>query len=117
MADGISIREFARREHVSDTLVHQTLKQGRLTKRPDGLMAPSLIGIGCRASKSAKPTAKVPLQSGEGPLHIGSAATGLVYCNVLRLKYTAPECCSVEALIGLAWVDHRALSSERPILS
>ncbi|MGF6790182.1 hypothetical protein [Paraburkholderia sp. 35.1] len=83
MADGISIREFARREHVSDTLVHQALKQGRLAKRADGLMDAALVGTRWRASErpdeSAKEDAKDTLQS-------AGSAKGLAYGEALRLK-------------------------------
>jgi hypothetical protein len=52
MADGISIREFAWHERVSDTLMHQALKRGRLAKRADGLMDAALVGTGWRASEA-----------------------------------------------------------------
>jgi hypothetical protein len=46
--EGISIREFARRDGVSDTLVHQALKAGHLEKFPDGSMDPDLVGSAWR---------------------------------------------------------------------
>ncbi|OOG61437.1 hypothetical protein B0E46_15785 [Rhodanobacter sp. B04] len=44
MNDGISIREFSRREHVSDTLVHRAIKQGRLRLNEDKKLDPKLVG-------------------------------------------------------------------------
>ena len=80
MADGISVREFARREGVSDTLVHQAIKQGRLKKNPDGKMDPALLGGGWRAGRrwqDATDGTQDTLQSG---------AKGLAYGEALRLK-------------------------------
>jgi hypothetical protein len=83
VADGISIREFARRERVSDTLVHQALKQGRLAKQPDGRMDPALVGTRWRASAIASDAAK---ESAHSPLQPGGGAKGLAYGEALRLK-------------------------------
>ena len=83
MADAISIREFARREHVSDTLVHQALKQGRLAKRPDGTMDPALVGTGWRASAPAGGNAKTDAKE---TLQPGGTAKGVAYGEALRLK-------------------------------
>jgi hypothetical protein len=58
----ISIREFARREGVSDTLIHLALKQGRLAKLPGGKMDEALVGSGWRAGR-AKDSAKDASQS------------------------------------------------------
>jgi hypothetical protein len=41
---GISIREFARQEGVSDTLARKALKLGRLTALRDGSIDPLLVG-------------------------------------------------------------------------
>jgi hypothetical protein len=41
---GISIREFARREGVSDTLVRRALQQRRLVANDDGTLDPALVG-------------------------------------------------------------------------
>ncbi|MBK3786855.1 hypothetical protein G3A43_42515 [Paraburkholderia aspalathi] len=40
---GVSIREFARREGVSDTLVHRALKLMRIKALPDGTIDPALV--------------------------------------------------------------------------
>lgn len=48
MAQGISIREFARREGVSDTLVRRALTMGRLKAFDDKSMDPSLVGSSWR---------------------------------------------------------------------
>ncbi len=91
MANSISIREFARRENVSDTLVHQALKQGRLAKRPDGKMDPALVGTGWHVTGTAKSGAKENAKEtakGFAPdsLQSGSSAKGLTYGEALRLK-------------------------------
>ena len=83
MANGISIREFARREHVSDTLVHQALKQGRLAKRADGLMDPALVGTGWRAGARAGASANADAKE---TLQPGGVAKGVAYGEALRLK-------------------------------
>lgn len=44
----ISIREFAKREGVSDTLVRKALKLGRLKALPDGKLSPDLVGTAWR---------------------------------------------------------------------
>lgn len=44
MNDGISIREFARREAVSDTLVRRAVKQGRIRLSSDKKVDPGLVG-------------------------------------------------------------------------
>jgi len=49
---GISIREFARRDGCSDTLVRRALKSGQLAALPDGSVDPSLIGSAWRPSNS-----------------------------------------------------------------
>lgn len=48
MAEGISIREFARREGVSDTLVRRAIKQGRLKVSADKMLDPNQIGSAWR---------------------------------------------------------------------
>ena len=50
--DGISIREFSRREGVSDTLVHRAIKQGRLRLSRDRKLDPALIGSAWRQSNA-----------------------------------------------------------------
>lgn len=48
MAAGISIREFARREGCSDTLVRRAVKQRRLAALEDGSIDPTLVGSAWR---------------------------------------------------------------------
>lgn len=48
MAEGISAREFARREGVSDTLVRRAIKQGRLKVSADKLLDPEQLGTAWR---------------------------------------------------------------------
>ncbi len=48
MSDGISIREFGRREKCSDTLVRKALKSGHLKAFADGTLDPALVGTGWR---------------------------------------------------------------------
>ncbi|WP_233869653.1 hypothetical protein [Paraburkholderia adhaesiva] len=81
MADTISIREFARREGVSDTLVHQALKQGRLVRAADGRMDAARVGTAWRGDATAKPGAK----SGAPDLQSGTVR-GVAYGEALRLK-------------------------------
>jgi hypothetical protein len=92
MADGISIREFARREHVSHTLVVQAIKQGRLSRLVDGSMDVALLGTGWRTRDGAsgksggklggKSGGKLPAQT----FHSGGNGKGLAYGEALRLK-------------------------------
>lgn len=55
MNDGISIREFSRREGVSDTLVHRAIKQGRLRLSSDKKLDPALIGSAWRERNAVGP--------------------------------------------------------------
>jgi hypothetical protein len=71
----MSMRELARRERVSDTLVRQALKQGRLAKRPNDLMDPALASTGWRSGQCAA-AAKAALQSAQTPLQSDSGANG-----------------------------------------
>lgn len=48
MSQGLSIREFARRDGCSDTLVRRAIKQGRLNTLGGGTLDPALIGTGWR---------------------------------------------------------------------
>ncbi|MFL9999017.1 hypothetical protein PQR34_47415 [Paraburkholderia sediminicola] len=87
MAKGISIRAFARQERVSDTLVHQALKEGRLARRADGRMDPALVGTPWRASQTARPGAKKNAKSdAKETLQPDSGAKGLAYGEALRVK-------------------------------
>lgn len=57
---GLSIREFARREGCSDTLVRRAITQGRLKAKKDGTLDPVLIGSPWRQANATatKPDAK-----------------------------------------------------------
>ncbi|SSW66618.1 hypothetical protein AVE30378_02157 [Achromobacter veterisilvae] len=57
---GLSIREFARREGCSDTLVRRAITQGRLKAKKDGTLDPALIGSPWRQANAtaSKPDAK-----------------------------------------------------------
>lgn len=70
MKEGISIREFARREGVSDTLVRKALKLKRLVAFADGSINPALAGSGWRegnakAANSANPNANPAVRSSQ----------------------------------------------------
>lgn len=56
---GLSIREFARREGCSDTLVRRAITQGRLKAKKDGTLDPALIGSPWRQANAtaSKPDA------------------------------------------------------------
>ena len=65
MKQGISIREFARRESVSDTLVRKALKLNRLAAFEDGSLNPELVGSNWRegnakGANSANPVVRTP---------------------------------------------------------
>jgi hypothetical protein len=80
---GISIREFARQEKCSDTLVRRALQQKRLTAFSDGTLDPALIG-------SAWCTKNVQgANSSHDVRSTGLAASepkGLSYSEALRIK-------------------------------
>lgn len=70
MSLGISIREFARREGCSDTLVRRALKTSHLKALADGTLDPSLVGTGWRKGNrtgSAEPANTVRTETGETP--------------------------------------------------
>lgn len=73
---GIAIREFARREGVSDTLVHQAIKAGRLKPFPDRSLDPALVGTAWRQGNL----------SGKGDGEQPRGPKGLDYAEALRLK-------------------------------
>lgn len=80
---GISIREFARQEKCSDTLVRRALQQKRLAAYADGSLDPTLIGTAWCA-KNAK---------GANSLHdvrssrlTAREPKGLSYSEALRVK-------------------------------
>ncbi|SAL88330.1 putative bacteriophage--like protein [Caballeronia choica] len=108
----ISIREFARREGVSHTLVVRAVKTGRLAQLPNGLMDDRLVGspwrMGSRGISPSKPTIDpqppqpvslpqpLPPEAPADPLQgastappepaAGSAGKGLAYGEALRVK-------------------------------
>jgi len=70
MKEGISIREFARREGVSDTLVRKALKLKRLVAFADGSINPALAGSSWRegnakAANSANQSANPAVRSSQ----------------------------------------------------
>ncbi|MGC1550834.1 MAG: hypothetical protein WA777_20115 [Rhodanobacter sp.] len=56
MNDGVSIREFARREGCSDTLVRRAIKQDRLRVFEDKTINPALVGSAWRERNATGPT-------------------------------------------------------------
>lgn len=91
MNESISIREFARREQVSHTLVVQAITAGKLTKRADGGMDPALVGSGWRRpirefrEEAAEARGKASALQSE-PLQGGTTVKGVAYGEALRLK-------------------------------
>jgi hypothetical protein len=90
MTDHISIREFARREGVSHTLVVRAVKTGRLTQLDDGLLDAALVGtkwrMGPRGDRPpSKPSAKV-LHRPESSPAPGASMKELEYGEALRVK-------------------------------
>lgn len=53
MSDGISIREFARRDGCAEGLVRRAIQQTRLAKLADGSLDPKLVGSGWRKTNRA----------------------------------------------------------------
>lgn len=49
---GLSIREFARRDNCSDTLVRRAIKQNRIKALEDGSIDPSLVGSAWREANA-----------------------------------------------------------------
>ena len=95
--EGISIREFSRREGVSDTLIHMAIKSGKLTQLANGKMDPGLVGSQWRMGRMGRPRkteVKPPLQSAAEPLQSAAPAPepppgpqkGLPYGEALRVK-------------------------------
>ncbi|PLZ02567.1 hypothetical protein CY652_10685 [Burkholderia sp. WAC0059] len=83
MAEGISIREFARRECVSDTPVRRALKQARVKAFDDGTLDPSLIGTAWREgnAKGAAPAVSSSANKGcEHECEQGEQFAGFAWC-------------------------------------
>jgi hypothetical protein len=59
MSDGISIREFARRDGCSEGLVRRAVGSGRLAALPDGLIDPRLVGSGWRKANRRKASEEI----------------------------------------------------------
>lgn len=76
MAAGISIREFARREGCSDTLVRRAVKQRRLAALEDGSIDPALVGSAWRKRNATG---------------ANSANTGANSVRTVRSSQDAPE--------------------------
>lgn len=70
MSAGISAREFARREGVSDTLVRRAVKQGRLKVSANKLLDPAQLGTAWREgnAKGANPRLEKPVRTGANPV-------------------------------------------------
>jgi hypothetical protein len=72
--DGISIREFARREECSDRLVRRAVEQGKLLALSNGKLNPDLVGTGWRhGNRHAAAGADTGADSGADTLSAVSA--------------------------------------------
>jgi hypothetical protein len=76
--------EFARRENVSDTLVHRAIRTGALSRLPDGKMDPALVGTIWRASQ--KHTANRP---NKNPNRGGEQSDRLPYAEAVLRRENA----------------------------
>ncbi len=89
---GIAIREFARRDGCSDTVVRQDgIRKGMLKPFPDGSLDPALVGTGWRAGNRKPASPAVRVQPGETPaeaaVRIVSDGAGLLdIAQAERLK-------------------------------
>lgn len=84
--EGIAIREFARREGVSDTLVHQALKNGRLKAFPDRSIDPAMLGTPWRMRNVTQASGAMGANAAaNGALQEGGRG-GLPYGEALRVK-------------------------------
>jgi len=77
---GISIREFARQEGVSDTLVRRALKQKRLMAFSDGSLDPTLVGSVWCAKNAKAANSSHSVRGSRLP------ANDLGYSEALRVK-------------------------------
>lgn len=108
MAEGISIREFGRREGCSDTLVRKALKSGHLKAFDDGTLDPSLVGTGwrkgnrsaanesangSRGSRPANPVAampdETPAEAAERIVTAGGATMDMAEAERVKENYLA----------------------------
>jgi hypothetical protein len=83
---GIAIREFARREGVSDTLVHQAIKNGRLKAFPDRSIDPALLGTPWRMRNATGASAASAANTGANGSLQEAGRGGLAYSEALRVK-------------------------------
>lgn len=65
MVEGISIREFARRDGCSDKVVRRKIESGHLPALPDGKLDPALVGTAWRLRPVA--TANTPPNGADSP--------------------------------------------------
>lgn len=63
MTDGISIREFAKRDGCNDKLVRRAIAEGHLAKLPNGKIDPALVGTGWRPGNRRNPPMTVAQQA------------------------------------------------------
>lgn len=84
MLPPISVREFARRENCSHTLVQKAIKLGRLKALPDGKLDPALVGTDWRETNR------------RGGNQIGNPVASVATKG--RAKKTAAEAVPVEAI-------------------
>ncbi|MCB8877597.1 hypothetical protein [Acidisoma silvae] len=63
--EGISIREFARRDGCSERLVRRHVDRGAITKFPDGSIDPTFVGTGWRSSARRQGRADRPADTSE----------------------------------------------------
>jgi len=80
---GISIREFARQEKCSDTLVRRALRQKRLAAYADGSLDPTLIGTAWCAKNAKGANSSHDVRSSR---LAASEPKGLSYSEALRIK-------------------------------
>ena len=63
MAEGISAREFARRDGCAHTLVNRAIKSGYFSRLPDGTLDPALVGTGWREENRRGGTVSTPVST------------------------------------------------------
>lgn len=104
VAQGISVREFARRDGCSHTLVSRAVKAGHLVAFADGSLDPDLVGTGWRkenrdrGNKAAAletvatpltATGETPAQAAERIVAAGGADMDLAEAERLKENYLA----------------------------
>jgi hypothetical protein len=106
MADGISIREFARRDGCDDKLVRRGIAQGRLTPLADGTLDPALVGSPWRKGNWKRdgvdrppPAAPAPRRAPAAPKPKPAPATApddaSIVANVAKLFGKEPKMLSL----------------------